>query len=139
MKRIFVVGSLLLTLASCQLPEERREPLVPLPEKVTPQPYGRLLERARVQASKATDAFYRDNWPELEEYARGLEQTAQFLSRADDVPTKHRDTLATLSGDLGKLARQLKDASTAKSVDKATEVMKSINLKVREMRLGDGM
>jgi len=140
MKRILLIGWLTLALTSCQIgPEERRDPLVPLPDKVTPQPYGRLLERARTQASKATDAFYRDNWGELEDTARGLEQTAVFLAKSDDVPAKHRDTVVTLSGDLGKLARQLREAAVSKSVDKATEVMKSINLKVREMRLGDGM
>jgi hypothetical protein len=137
-KTLVLLFSVTLCLASCQIgPEERRAELMPLPEKVTPRPYGQLLERARGQASRANDAFYRDNWNELEEHASGLETTAQFLAKADDVPAKHKDTFVTTSGDLGKLARQLKEAATSKSVDKVTDIMKSINLKVREMRLSD--
>jgi hypothetical protein len=128
----------LLALASCQTgPDQRSAPLVPLPEKVTPLPYGRLLERARAQAKQATEAFYVDNWDDLNEAARGLEQTAQYLARAEDVPGKHKDTLATMSGDLGKLARTLREAAEKKDVKKTTDVLTKIQVQVREMRLGE--
>lgn len=139
MNRIVVTGMLLLGLASCQGgPEQRSAPVTPLPDKVTPLPYGRLLERARSLAKSATEAFYVDNWADLEDAAKGLEQTAQYLIKAEDVPGKHRDTLTTLSADLGKLARSLREAATAKDVKKTTNVLTQIQLKVREMRLGEG-
>src|SRR5437899_2541378 len=78
-KRILLAGGFLLFLGSCQAPGERSALPPPLPDKVTPQPYGQLLQRARTQVSKANDAFYVDNWADLEEAARGLEQTAQYL------------------------------------------------------------
>jgi hypothetical protein len=137
MRKLWMLGSLLLALAACQVAPEKS--LSPLPEKVTGMPYGRLLERARVQATQASEAYFVDNWTGLVEAANGLEQTAQFLAKADDVPVKHRDTLATASNDLGRLAASLKVAAEAKDVKKTNTIMTSIQAKVREMRLGDGM
>jgi len=137
MYRVWMLGSLLLALAGCQAAPERS--LTPLPDKVSVMPYGRLLERARALATQASEAYYVDNWSGLEESARGLEQTAQYLTKADDVPIKHRDTLATATSDLGKLASSLKLAAQAKDVKKTNTILTSIQAKVREMRLGDGM
>lgn len=139
MRRTLLCCAVLATLSSCQGgPEQRPAPLTPLPEKVSPVPYGRLLERARSQAKQATEAFYVDNWNELDESARGLEQTAQYLTQAEDVPAKHKDTLATTSGDLGKQAKLLREAATAKDVKKTTDILTKIQVTVREMRLGEG-
>ena len=69
-----------------------------------------MLQRAPLQVSRTIDAYYVDGWGELEDAARGLEQTAQYLAKAEDVPTKHKDTLVTISGDLGKLSKSLLDA-----------------------------
>ena len=137
MRKLGMLGSLLLTLAGCQAAPEKA--LTPLPDKVTSMPYGRLLERARLQAGQAVDAHFIDNWAGLIEVAQGLEQTAQFMAKAEDVPVKHKDTLATVSSDLGKLAVSLKVAAEAKDVKKTNTIMTSIQAKVREMRLGDGM
>jgi hypothetical protein len=136
MKRILLAGPFLLFLGSCQAPGERSA-LPPLPDKVTPQPYAQLLQRARTQVSKANDAFYVDSWTDLEEAARGLEQTAQYLMKAEDVPAKHRDTLTHLSGDLGKLAQALRDAAVAKDIKKTNDIMAKLHSKVRDMRLAD--
>ncbi|MFO0876351.1 MAG: hypothetical protein U0840_03175 [Gemmataceae bacterium] len=139
MKRVWFCGLTLLTLAACQGgPDQRPAPLAPLPEKVQPLPYGRLLERARSQARAANEAFYVDNWNDLEESARGLEQIAQYLVVAEDKPPKHRDTMVTMSADLGKYARSLREAAAAKDVKKTTELLTRIQMVVREMRLGDG-
>ena len=131
MKRMLLVGAFLLPLVSCQV-SGNRSALTPLPEKVTPLPYAQLLQRARALVAKANDAYYVDNWSELEDAARGIEQTAQFLSKADDVPAKHKDTLTTMSADLGKLARSLREAAVAKDVKKINDVMTRLNSKVRE-------
>lgn len=137
MNRMLPLGLLLVCLTACAGGPERSALPPPLPEKVTALPYGQLLERARAQAKKATEAFYVDSWPDLDEAAQGLEQTARYLTKAEDVPLKHRDTLTTASGDLGKLAGQLRKASGDKDVKKTTDVLTRIQLKVREMRLGD--
>jgi len=103
---------------------------------VTALPYAELLTRARTQASVANDAFYVDRWTDLEEAARGLEQTARYLPRADDVPSKHKDTLPVAAGDLAKQAGVLREAAAARDVKKSTDALQKINLTVRELRLG---
>jgi hypothetical protein len=137
MRRILLIGAFLLPTLSCQAPGER--PALPpmLPDKVSPRPYSELLERARAQVSRAQDQFYVDNWADLEESGRGLEQTAQYLAKAEDVPAKHRDTLAVLSADLGKQSKALREAAVARDPEKAKKVMAQLHSKVREMRLGD--
>ncbi len=136
MRRMLICATMLAALASCQTtPEAHR---VPLPDTVTPRPYGQLLERARGQTKQATEAFYVDNWSDLEEAAKGLEQTAQYLAKADDVPAKHKDTKVTMSGDLGKLARALGEAARKKDVKETTDILTKLQLAVREMRLGEG-
>src|SRR5215468_1114982 len=105
MKRTLLIGLVVLSSLSCQAPGERAAMPPMLPDKVTPLPYAQLLQRSRVLVSRANDAFYVDNWAGLEEAAQGLEQTAQYLTKAEDVPAKHKDTLKTTSADLGKLAK----------------------------------
>jgi hypothetical protein len=135
--RRLLVGGLLLATASCMMAEPRSALPPPLPDRVTALPYGQLLQRARAQAARANEAFYVDNWVDVEEAARGLEQTAQYLIKAEDVPAKHKDTLATASADLGKLAKSLLDAAKVKDSKKTNTLLAQINAKVREMRLGD--
>jgi len=139
MRRLLLMGGLLLLpTASCVMPDSSRSALPPpLPDRVTAMPYGQLLQRARVQAGRANESFYVDNWADVEDAARGLEQTAQYLIKADDVPAKHKDTLATASGDLGKLSKALVAAAQAKDSKKTNTLMARINAKVREMRLAD--
>jgi hypothetical protein len=136
MKRHFLTFSLLLVLSGCQLPPER-VPLRPLPEEggVLPVPYAELLTRARYQVSLATEAFYLDRWGELEDAAKGLEQTARFLPKATEVPPKQKDALPVLSADLGKEAAKLRDAARQKQVKESNEALQQLHLKVRELRL----
>ncbi|MGL4552780.1 MAG: hypothetical protein ACRC33_16515, partial [Gemmataceae bacterium] len=135
MKRSLLLATLL-AVASCQSGPERGTLPAPLPEKVTVQSYGSLLERARKYATVATEASHVDDWIRLDESAKGLEQTAAYLIRADDVPAKHKDNLPVVSADLRKLAKELVSAVTAKDVNKTTDVLTRVNNKVREMRLG---
>jgi hypothetical protein len=134
MQRVVLAGCLILTLTSCQVPAER-SPLPPLPEKLSSLPYAELLTRLRTQAKQANEAFYVDSWTELEDAAKGIERTARFLAKADDVPAKHKDTLAVAAADLGKLATVLREAAAAKSVKKSTTALQRIQLKIRELRL----
>jgi hypothetical protein len=134
MNRILGIGVFLLAVAGCVLPPER-VPLKPLGEDSPPQAYADLLNRARVQASAATEAFFVNSWKDLEEFAKGLEQTARFLPRATEVPARIKDKLPASAGDLQKEARQLQEAAKAQNVKQANDIMQRINLMVRELRL----
>jgi hypothetical protein len=125
---------LLLAGAGCALPAERA-PLKPLTEESPPQPYQELVGRARAQATWATEAFYVNGWSDLEEYAKGLEQTARFLPTAKEVPESHKDKIKDESAQLEKEARMLREAVRFQDARRTNETMQRINLMVRELRL----
>lgn len=134
MHRTLLPGLALLVLVSCQLPAER-VPLRPLPEDGPPVPYAELLTRARLQAMNAQEMYYLDKWPDLEDAAKGLEQTAKFLPKAGDIPANQKDSLPITAGDLGKEAVKLREAARTKDKKKIEESMNAIHSKVRELRL----
>jgi hypothetical protein len=134
MIRIVFVLLVAVTLVGCTLPPERL-PLQLLPETSPPLPFSELLTRARLQASAATEAFYMNRWGDLEDSAKGLQQTARFLPKATEVPATHKDKLAGEAGVLEKDAQQLLVSAKAQDVKQTTEVMQRINLQVRELRL----
>jgi hypothetical protein len=134
MNRAWLFPVILVAVAGCVTPAERL-PLAPLPENGQALPYAELLTRARLQATACTEAFYVNKWTDLDEAAKGLEQTAKFLGKATDVPAKHLDTLPILAGDLGKDATALEEAAKAQDVKKSNELLQKIHLKVRELRL----
>jgi len=135
MNRAFCMGLLLLGLTACATTAERL-PLKPLPEEEQPLPFADLMTRARVQAGAATEAFYVNKWADIEEAARGLEQTARFLGKANEVPASLKDKLPVLASELGKEAAQMRDAAKAKDETKTNEVQQRVNLKVRELAKG---
>jgi hypothetical protein len=134
MFRLLLVGGVTAILCGCQLPADRAS-LRPLPDEVQPVPYAELLTRARAQASIATEAFYVNRWNDLEEAAHGLEVTARYLPKAEDVPPANKDSLIVVSGDLGKEAISLRDAAKTRDVKKTNEILQVVNLKIRELRL----
>lgn len=134
MSRALFLGLLSLGLAGCVSPADRAT-LRPLPEDGPPLPYAELLTRARVQAAAATEAFYVNKWADLEDAAKGLEQTARYLPKATDVPPKHKDTLPVAAGDLGKEAVKLREAATAQDAKESNAILQRIHLKIRELRL----
>jgi hypothetical protein len=136
MSRALGIGLLLLAAAGCQLPPERASVRL-LPEDTPPLPYAELLTRARQQITASTEAFQLNRWEDLEEAARGLEQTGRFFLKAIDVPAKYKDNLPVKAGDLGKEATLLVGAGKAKDVKQANEILQRISLKVRELRLED--
>jgi hypothetical protein len=83
----------------------------------------------------ATEAFYINRWPDVEDAARGLEQTAHYLAKAEDVPAKQKDQLNALSTSLSKEAVKLRDAAKAQDEKAANETLQRLHLTVREMRL----
>ena len=133
MTRVLVSGMLLLVFG-CAVPADRAS-LQPLPENGQGLPYAQLLTRARAQASAANDASFLDSWGDLEDLAKGLEQTARFLSKAQEVPKKNKDILTEVTGDLAKNAQKLREAAVSKNSKAATAALQQINVKVRELRL----
>jgi hypothetical protein len=133
MKRALVLGFLVLVAAGCQLPPERMAVRL-LPEDTAPLSYLELVSRARLQATAGNEAFYVNQWAELEDAARALEQTARFLPKATEVPADKRESLAKVAEELRQEAIKLREAAQAKDVKRSNELLQHINLKVRELR-----
>jgi len=123
----------LFLLLGCQLPPEQ-VPLKPLAENGPPQPYADLLSRARAQAAAANEAFYVDKWIDLEDAGKGLEITARYMTKATEVPARHRDKLTTEADDLSKEAISLREAAKSEDAKRAAASLQRINLMVRQLR-----
>ncbi len=108
----------------------------PRPAPGNPLGLGRLLAQARLLAAAGTEAFFINRWPELADDARGLVQTAQLLAGADDVPPRFRGPLAAEADRLAHAAGGLLAAARSRDVGRATELLRRINLQVRELRAG---
>jgi hypothetical protein len=133
MSRFFAVSVFLVALGACRLPPDRT-PLNPLPEDGQVFTYEEILSRARAQAATALEAFFVDNWGELADAARGLEQTARFLPKAVEPPANLAGKLVKESVILHKDALRLIDAANARDVNAANETLQRIHLKVRQLR-----
>jgi hypothetical protein len=124
---------LLLIALGCQAAAERAA-LNPLPDDAAPLPYSDVLGRARLQAMAANEAFYVDRWPDVEDAARGLEQSARFLKQATAVPIERKSDLGTRSDRLAGDAHQLRDAAKARDVDRTNTTLQRIHLQIRDLR-----
>jgi hypothetical protein len=134
MNRGLCLGACILFLAGCQSPAERL-PINRLPDDSPPLPFAELLTRARMQASAANEAFYLNRWSDLEDASQGLEQTSRFLTKATEVPEKHKEKLPDKAGALGKEAGKLRQATLAQNVTQVNESLQRVNLQIRELRL----
>jgi len=134
MKRTLLIASLFLILTGCQMPADRLPPPLPEDGKLT-LPYAELLTRARAQARVANEVFYTDKWADLEDAARGLEQTARFLPKADDIPATHKALVPKVAKELGADAKKLYQAALDKNPKEGTAIMTRIQLAVRELKL----
>jgi len=123
----------LILLAGCQAPPQRT-PVAPLAEDSAPLPFADLVSRARQQAMTALEAYYVDRWAEVEEPARGLEQTARFLRRSTDVPPARQGDLSLKADSLAEAARQLRDAARTRTSEQVNSVLQRINSQVRDLR-----
>lgn len=135
MKPLAMLSVWLLTLvaAGCCLPPER-ESLRPLAEPEKLFSYAELLTRGRYQATAAVEAFYRDDWTELEQAAKVLEQTARFLPRTSDPPAHLKTSLDKESDLLRQEAVRLGEFARMKNVQSANASLQSINLAIRTLR-----
>jgi hypothetical protein len=131
-KRLLALA-LFVTVVGCRLPEER-EGLKPLPEKGTVLPYQDMFNRAKAQAGAARDAFYVDNWLEIEQMAQVLEQTARHLPNSSEQPNNVKKTLAKEAESLRTQAFSLREAAKSKNVQTANETLRQIDLTIRGLR-----
>lgn len=130
MRRAPILG--LLLLAGCQALTENR--LEPLPTDGPPLLYRDVVQKARGLAMAATEAFYIDNWNDVELAAVGLEQVADYLPRSADIPDDRKASLDASAKNLAKEARTLRDAAKTKDETKTNETLQRIHLRVRELR-----
>ncbi len=134
--RTILLATALLILIGCQTTgTDQRAALTPLPEKGPPPSYAEVLTRARAQAELANAAFYRNNWNELQDAARALEQTAQILPKTWDVPPQQKANLADMSDQLRKEAGVLTTAARSMDEKAVNDTMTRITLAIRKMRL----
>jgi hypothetical protein len=139
MSRLLCVAGLVLVLAGCQVAPEA-VPLSPLREgpDARSYTYAELLTRAREHAKVANEASYVDQWGLLEDAARCLEQDARLMPSSVDRPAKFKpDQLQGLSRDLADGAVKLREAARTKDANAATAALRLVNVKVREMKLGE--
>jgi hypothetical protein len=119
---------------ACRLPPDR-ESLKPLPQDGQLFSYDEILSRARAQAGVALEAFFVDDWSELEEAAQGLEQTALFFPKTTMIPAAIKGKLAAETGLLQKEAVRLRDAARKKNAALANETLQRIHQRIRVLRV----
>jgi hypothetical protein len=131
-RRSLILG-LALALVGCRAAAERVA-LQPLPEDAAPLPFADLVSRARLQAMTANEAFYVDHWADLENAARGIEQSARFVKRATAVPADKQGELSLRADRLAREAVQLREAAVAHDADRVNSILQRIHSQVRELR-----
>ena len=133
MTRSLLTGLVLASLLGCRAAAERAV-VQPLPDDTPPQPFIDLLSRARLQAMAANEAFYVDQWSDLDDAARSLEQSARFLHQAKDVPANRKTGLDSRADQLGAQAVQLRQAAKNRDVTQTNATLQRIHMIVRELR-----
>ena len=105
-----------------------------MPEKGVVLSYQELFTRARFQTNAALEAFYVDNWLELEQAAQVLEQTARYLPRSSEQPKNVQAVLVKESDELRQQAVRLGEAARAKNVQNVIETFQRLHLTIRTLR-----
>src|SRR5262245_36634106 len=116
MHRVLIAS--LMLIGGCALPAEERIPVQPLPDNGLTT-YPDVVTRARHQATAATEAFYVNQWNEVEEAARRLDQSARLLVKSTDVPPRQKEKLNAHADDLSRAAGDLAKAAKAQDVKQA--------------------
>jgi hypothetical protein len=132
-RAIFVAFSMF-AVAGCLATPEPIRPIQPLPTDAGAMSYREVMIRARTLASTANEAFYIDHWSDVEKAALSLEETAQYLPRAAEIPPTRKVSLDARSQELIRQSQELRAAAKAKNEKMTNEAMQKINLLVRELR-----
>ncbi len=123
------LGLAMLVVAGCCLPGDR-ESLRPLPEGIELS-YNSVIKRARDQASIAVEAFYIDDWRDLEEAAKSLQESARLLRTSQNPPEAFAGKLPAESKVLNQEARILLKAALNKDVKQTNKSLQRIQYKIR--------
>lgn len=134
MGRVVILASFSLAAIGCLATPEPNRPIQPLPVDGSQMTYKEAMIRARALASTANEAFYIDQWVEVEKAAANLEETAQYLPRSSGIPSARKVSLQVRAQELAKQAQTLRGAAKAKDEKTTNETMQKINLLVRELR-----
>jgi hypothetical protein len=126
----FVILSLLLT-GCANAPEQIK--VQPLPVDGPSLTWNELVQRSRMLAMSATEAFYRDEWTEVEHAGKSLEQTALHLPKSTDIPANRKASVDAHVQGLQTEAQNLQTAARAKDVDKVNENLQKIHARVRAL------
>lgn len=137
MRRVVCAGlGALAVVVACRLPPDRQV-MQPLPENGQEFAYSEILSRARAQATTALEAFYVDNWTDLETVASSLEQSARFLPRATQPPAAFKDKIGLEADILKREAERLRAAAKARDVAGTAEALQRIHFKIRALKPPD--
>ena len=107
---------------------------VVIPEDGSTTDYSEFLPRMRVLAWRATEAFYRDRWDELEEAAQNLEKAVRVLKQSKNVPVRVQTVLSTRCDTLIAECGHLKSAAHDKAAEPASDYLQKIHVLIRELR-----
>ncbi len=127
--RLFPLVGLTAFLVGCQTAE--RISVRPLVDEAAPMAFADVLARARALANQANEQFFLDQWGELEQSARSLEQAGRLLKRSTNVPAVHQPVYVARAEEIEREARQLAAAAQAKDVNGANATLRRLNAGVR--------
>jgi hypothetical protein len=131
MRRVFAFC--LIFIAGCQAIQEQKGAQT-LPTDGPPLSYREVVQRARGFATTATEAFYVDNWTDVESTATQLEQAALYLPRSSEIPATRKASLDASVKTLAAEAVSLREAAKAKDEQKTNATLQRIHMRVRELR-----
>ena len=126
---------LMFALIGCQATPEKAASVQILPESAPIPAFPELMDRARNQASFATEAFFVNNWKGLEDAAKSLEQTSRLISKTSDIPENQKKSFIDISTELNQEAVKLKEAASTKNENETTNCLQKIHLKIRQLRI----
>lgn len=110
--------------------------LTPLAPEATPT-FGELIQRSKSQMTAAHEAYYSDNWKEMERCTAAIKETGYFLTRLqlNNLSDAQKAKLASLTKDYNDAADQLKSVSTAKDPVKTNQVLQKLNEVYYQLRV----
>jgi len=131
---MLVFGCLFL-LGCANGPEPRPNLLQPLNGRT--DRVGDILDRARYQATSATEAFYLDDWNRLDSLSLSLQDTAKLLA-ALPLPIERQKDYAAAGQRLTELSTQLRVAAREKNVADTSNLLAKVGLEVRTWQAAFG-
>jgi hypothetical protein len=133
MKRTLTIAFVCAMALGCQLPPDQQDTYRPLREHGTRLGFDDLVARARRQAELALTASYNDNWGDLQDLAKALQQTAELMPNATDAPDlrkgeEPRKTINELTRSASRLSAAAREANRLTGIEKENKIKEMNNL-----------